>query len=1226
MSTPIIPSTIKPPLSLQTTPSPSLTTTPSKHTLPNTITTTPTPTPTPTTNSTPGNKSQQTVPYREYEQVLTKLKLLESKLAEQRSFQTEKHRLLNELEASNLTKSKMAFKLQELHSELKSLKESQRGCEKSAEQIQDLSEQLELATLDKEVAEEKVEQLEHDMQVLRETVEEMKIENEVLKEENAILQQENITSNGDGNPAATPSERATVEMVQLTRQNERLKEALIKLRDMATETETQFRKKVQSLERENAHYTGLQQKHQILQTSYQTMESNLELLKQQLDDQLGSETLLEQLTEKNLSLGEKIEELEATIDDLEALKELNDELESSHVETEKQLQEEIDIQNALLGEYEKRLERANEQMADYETTISQFRELVKTLQSDLESVRKEHQTTTAQSSQLSSQTQHMMSVNLQLQSTVLKQQSKAVELELRKLDSEQKSLELAMMKPFLPDAFGAENDAIQVMLMLKRIMFKSELLIKFLSEKANQAGLGGHHSNDEKRVVEETLVHANAHFKLLLISCLGKRFVTVLSECSPEAFLAFGKMGVELVGSERRLDTLIELVKKDELDLHLHQDSQQQQQHTVLNELSKCQLQLEYLSKTFLPTTLDSVPSRASDATSAIISGMGVLVGSDLDVSTVALMTYFVDYSRGMMTLLDAEFAKLVYELSCMSKINGLDEEEASKIGKLVGWMEKIRGLIASHVRVPVKKLHQILTEAVTKSLFPNTVYVEKLCATVFTPLGRILEFAQSLSSSFESLYKSSASTTTMSPSTKSILVQKLTSTIYTTTETFFNIQERSVLEGLRNVLESVVKDILSIVSEWEVGIEDVGLARFVMKSFGLSGSEPWSLRAEVLKSAQRNHQVLENAKNRLDEQVKILVQELKIKEDRLGEAVLKIDVLEKRMDSVRQNTSSVSVLEDALTKSKLQEKAYEEALENLQADMEKLEQDNARLKKYLKRFEQAASGGNSNVSGATRTRVPSSSLSTSSSLNSLELESFVPVLASQASAAAAAGVVPEKVMAQIESLRTALYHLRRENARLKTLQTLYSFGKVFMESDALGTRCRQWLVWDGKMKANGRGDEMRSLVDETKVLVKELHAHTSSPRVVDLSKYPTRKADSTTTSTKLPTWTSLQNDPRVQLHSRQTQTFRFESEIHNLLSKLNNMGYNENRNQNAKPGNVLDSVTTNDKPKLDFVKFASVTVPNRSKNAGVVRGETRRRVFVENVEQLRTVQKVLVV
>jgi dynactin 1 len=85
----------------------------------------------------------------------------------------------------------------------------------------------------------------------------------------------------------------------------------------------------------------------------------IEDLKVQLDDALGAEEMLVQLTERNLMLGEvclrclqssrhdthssrqKIEEMRITIEDLEALKELNDELEENHVETEKAMQEDL---------------------------------------------------------------------------------------------------------------------------------------------------------------------------------------------------------------------------------------------------------------------------------------------------------------------------------------------------------------------------------------------------------------------------------------------------------------------------------------------------------------------------------------------------------------------------------------------------------------------------------------------------------------------------------------------------------------------------------------------------------------------------------------------------------------------------------------------------------------------------------------------------------------------
>ena len=48
---------------------------------------------------------------------------------------------------------------------------------------------------------------------------------------------------------------------------------------------------------------------------------------------MGAEEMVEKLTDKNLELEEEIEKLQETVQDLEALRELNEELEESHVQT-----------------------------------------------------------------------------------------------------------------------------------------------------------------------------------------------------------------------------------------------------------------------------------------------------------------------------------------------------------------------------------------------------------------------------------------------------------------------------------------------------------------------------------------------------------------------------------------------------------------------------------------------------------------------------------------------------------------------------------------------------------------------------------------------------------------------------------------------------------------------------------------------------------------------------
>lgn len=50
-------------------------------------------------------------------------------------------------------------------------------------------------------------------------------------------------------------------------------------------------------------------------------------------------------------------------------------------------------------------------------------------------------------------------------------------------------------------------------------------------------------------------------------------------------------------------------------------------------------------------------------------------------------------------------------------------------------------------------------------------------------------------------------------------------------------------------------------------------------------------------------------------------------------------------METVKKQADTIADLENELVKARKQERAYEEAMEQLQADLDALEQDNAKLK-----------------------------------------------------------------------------------------------------------------------------------------------------------------------------------------------------------------------------------------------------------------------------------------
>jgi dynactin 1 len=116
---------------------------------------------------------------------------------------------------------------------------------------------------------------------------------------------------------------------------------IYRLRDATTARENELVDRIKDLEKDTYELEEVKSQYDKIRDKLEMAEFTIEELKQRLDDALGAEDLVEQLTEKNLALTEKLDELRMINDDLEALKELADELEENHMETEKQLQAEI---------------------------------------------------------------------------------------------------------------------------------------------------------------------------------------------------------------------------------------------------------------------------------------------------------------------------------------------------------------------------------------------------------------------------------------------------------------------------------------------------------------------------------------------------------------------------------------------------------------------------------------------------------------------------------------------------------------------------------------------------------------------------------------------------------------------------------------------------------------------------------------------------------------------
>lgn len=540
-------------------------------------------------------KQVSQAPSREVSDLRKKVTVLERQRDDDRDRLRELERYKEDAEKFLLQKDKMTERMQDLEQDIRSYEQMEKEWlaqrDQTELQNQDMSEQLEMATLDKEVAEEQVELLKEQLEQEKLRADELQIDLEVLQEHQQAaldrLHEDDSSSPsgvaGDGEGAVKMADmRAAATIAQLERQNEKLKEALIRFRDVTKEADLEQRRKISSMDKELAQLNGIQAQYEQASERLESAESLIEELKEQLDDALNAEEMLEDLTERNLVLSEKVEEMKSVIEDLEALKELNDELEETHMETEKQLQEEIDLKSIALAEQYRRNETLEENVADDQAIFAQFREVTMQLQSELERLQEEKakwymETEGADASALAavggggklpSQTQAMLNLNMKLQTSILKSQAKTIELELGKLTAQQAQMNIDIIRPYLPAAFFNEDaDAVNALLFFERIRQKADIIKNVIEMhydiprqlERSEATASCPPPNEMLISICQMRRHL-AHF-----TAVSRQISAIVGHGSTGAFIRSGRMYKELLPVERRMDMYMDALRKEEL-------------------------------------------------------------------------------------------------------------------------------------------------------------------------------------------------------------------------------------------------------------------------------------------------------------------------------------------------------------------------------------------------------------------------------------------------------------------------------------------------------------------------------------------------------------------------------------------------------------------------------------------------------------------------------------
>ena len=490
---------------------------------------------------------------REVEDLKTKLRIMEKKRLEDREKLKALDKVQGERDKFEGIIQKLQSKYQPQQQEIAELQKRVKEKEAKVQAIE--SEQaehdivVENATLDREMAEETAEALRTELDALRQKHEEIQLEIEILREENQELGKE-----------ISPEEKASQGWLQMERSNERLREALIRLRDITQQQEADLRNQVAELQKDLQDFSSVYEECQQTRESLTQSEAIIEDLRQQLDTALGAEEMIEELTDKNIALSQQIEDLKTTVEDLEDLKEINDELEANHTETEKQMQEEIDYGVSVITEQKRKSATQDETILDLEYTVNRFRDLVSNMQSDLQDMRASQQITESEASDLNNRSKAMMDLNMKLQVSASKAQTKAIDVELGKMEAQESAEHLEIVEHFLPEGFGSERNSVLAYLRFRRLRFKSNLMHGVIKDKVNGQWRQGNE--------DDLFACCDLLDKLVWIRGTCDRFISYIQSCTPKAFEKLAIAFHDLDPVERALTTWIENLKKDELKEH----------------------------------------------------------------------------------------------------------------------------------------------------------------------------------------------------------------------------------------------------------------------------------------------------------------------------------------------------------------------------------------------------------------------------------------------------------------------------------------------------------------------------------------------------------------------------------------------------------------------------------------------------------------------------------
>ncbi|KAH9086322.1 hypothetical protein LEN26_020214 [Aphanomyces euteiches] len=426
-----------------------------------------------------------------------------------------------------------------------------RKTESAMAQVVELQDTVELLTLEKET-------LQMDKEIADERIEELE----------AQLEAANVNQT-----VAWTSQDVSTDVHE---ENTKLRLAVKAMHDRHATEKADMSKKLKDLTRETQELGRYRDEVETTTTKYAAAQASIEELKEMLDMASAYESMVEALTEKNLSLGDQVADLKATVASLESLKEMSDEMEHQADLLAKELQNELAVSKQKVNELQAAQAVAATALQDKDRTIQRFRDVVQRNRDEMSALREKLRMEAGELEAMKDSTQSIMSQSLQLRHALQAARASGLDAARFKLQAQEMRLEHAWWQQLVPTSILVDTDRRQIQIRkgLLRLRTKSQWLLDAMSSPLLQPSADAPSPEGSKpatRPVEAALASPLLNFRRM-VHLTARQVDELTSDTKWQDFVSFlDSLGLSQV--ENLLDAVLSEWSRDG-QLSLGTDSQ----------------------------------------------------------------------------------------------------------------------------------------------------------------------------------------------------------------------------------------------------------------------------------------------------------------------------------------------------------------------------------------------------------------------------------------------------------------------------------------------------------------------------------------------------------------------------------------------------------------------------------------------------------------------------